>query len=108
MHSLENNVMICTECNFLDVKCYSHLAKLQQDWVDIMIHYKIYYAQCLLFLDIPEKSKETIQTFLYKVWKAQQYALVHFMQYNIFQDDPDVLVLYGCHQDFFSKMKTVS
>jgi len=78
--------MLCciTEYNFLDFKCYGHPTKLQQDWVEIFICNKIYYVQCLLFVDILEEPKKTIQTFLYIVWKAGQYALVHFMQYDIF------------------------
>jgi len=62
----------------------------------------------LLFVDILEKPKETIQTLLYKVKKAGQYALVHFMQYNIFYDNLEVLELYGHPQVNFSKMKTAS
>ena len=83
-HSLTRNVMLHTEYNFDDFKCYGHPTNLQQDWVEIMMCNKIYYAQCLLFVDILEKPKETIWTFLYNVWKAGQYALVHFIQYDIF------------------------
>jgi len=41
-HSLISNVMLHTEYSFPDFKCYGHLAKLQQDWVEIMIHNKIH------------------------------------------------------------------
>ena len=96
--------MLCciTEYNFLDFKCYGHPTKLQQDWVEIFIGNKIYYVQCLLFVDIAEKPQETIRTYLYNVQKAGQYALVHFMQYDIFRDDVDNLQLYGTPQvNFF-------
>jgi len=76
--------MLYMEYNFPDFNCYGHPAKSQHDWVEIMIHNKIYYAQCLIFVDIPEDPEKTIQTFLYKVQKARQYTLVHFMQYDIF------------------------
>ena len=101
-NSLISNVMLYTEYNFLDFKCYGHPTKLQQNWVEIFIGNKIYYVQCLLFVDILEKPKETIQTFLYNVRKTGQYALVHFMQYDIFRDNPDELELYGIPQvNFF-------
>jgi len=59
-HALTSNVMLYMEYNFPDFKCYGHLAKPQQDWVEIMIHNKIYYAQCLLFVDILEKQKNNL------------------------------------------------
>jgi len=53
-------------------------------------------------VDITEKPKETIRTYLYNVRKAGQYALVHFMQYDIFCDDLEDLQLYGTPQvNFF-------
>ena len=78
MHSLTSNVMLYTKYNFPDFKCYGHPTKPQQDWVEIFIANKIYYVQCLLFVDIAEKPKEAIRTYLYNVHKAGQYALVHF------------------------------
>jgi len=71
-NSLTSNFMLYMEYNFPDFKCYGHPTKPQQDWVEIFIGNKIYYVQCLLFVDIMEKPKEAIQTYLYKVHKARQ------------------------------------
>jgi len=49
-NSLTSNVMLYTEYNFPNFKCYGHPTKPQQDWVEILIQNMIYYAQSLLFV----------------------------------------------------------
>jgi len=66
--------------------------------------------KCMLiacFFEIPE-GKEIVLP-IYKVEQPGSYALVHYIQYNLYDELPDDLKLYGVHQTMgFHQDKDIS
>jgi len=52
-------------------------------------------VQCLIFCEIYEELKNTIKAELYHVQKPGTYAIVHFLEHNIFGKFDRNYKLYG-------------
>ncbi len=105
IQSLENNCLegclLHTEFNHSEFKCYGHLVKGRQDWVEVKIEDHNLQVQCLIFWYILENPVKTIKTMLHNVDEPSTYAIVHFLEYNIFGKFDWRWKLYGNQQKFF-------
>ena len=60
-------------------------------------------AQCMLFFDLPEGK--VIDFLIYMADQGGAHVLVHFIQYDIYNQPPVGLKLYGIAQrDFWSEI----
>ena len=102
---LDNNCLegslLHTEFNHSEFKCYGHPIRGRQDWVEVKIEGHILQVQCLIFCHIPQKLDKTIKTMLYNVDGPGTYAIVHFLEYNIFGKYDRRWKLYGHQQRNF-------
>jgi len=87
-----------TEYNFDDFKCYGHPISGRQEWVEANINGRIVQVQCLIFCEIFDNLENSIKTELFHVKKPGTYAIVHFMEYNIFGKFDRKYKLYGHSQ----------
>jgi len=92
------DVKMYMEFNHLDkkFKCYGHLGIPQHNWVTVKIGICVMFAHCMLFFEIPEGK--VIELPIYKVDQPGNYVLVHFIEYNLYEEPPEDLKLYGVRQ----------
>jgi len=94
-------ILLHTEYNFDDFKCYGHPISGRQEWVEANINGRIVQVQCLIFCEIFDILENSIKTELFHVKKPGTYAIVHFMEYNIFGKFDRKYKLYGHSQKIF-------
>ena len=84
-------------------KCYGHPGIPQHNWVTVKIGIRVMFANCMLFFEILEGK--VIELLIYKVDQPGNYVLVHFIEYNLYEELPEDLKFYrvcqtmGFHQD---------
>ena len=95
-------VMMYTEYNHPEknFKCYGHPCMLQHNWVTIQVGDCVMLAQCMLFFGLPE-GKVIIDSPIYMADQGGAHVLVHFIQYDIYNQPPVGLKLYGIAQKDF-------
>ena len=95
------DVKMYTEYNHLEknFKCYGHPCMPQHNWVTVQVGDCVMLAQCMLFFDLPEGS--VIDSPIYTADQGGAHVLVHFIQYNIYDQPPVGLKLYGMTQRDF-------
>jgi len=69
----------------------------------VKIEDHILQVQCLIFWHVLEKMVKSIKTILYNVDEPRTYAIVHFLEYNIFGKFDWQWKLYGNQQNFLSR-----
>ena len=74
---------------------YGHPISGRQEWVEANINGRIVQVQCLIFCEIFDNLENSIKTELFHVKKPGTYAIVHFMEYNIFGKFDRKYKLYG-------------
>ena len=106
-NGLTRGILLHTEFNCDELKCYGHPISGQQEWVEANLNGRNVLVQCLIFCEIYEELYNPIKTELYHVQKPGTYAIVHFLEYNIFGKFDREFKLYGHHQKKIPRMKTV-
>jgi len=68
-------ILLHTEYNFDEFKCYGHPSSGRQEWVEANINGRTFHVQCMIFCEIYRELKNPIKTELYHVKKPGNYIL---------------------------------